>query len=82
MRHFWYSFYDLAYANQSLGLWLMLDILRDAKKSKQRYCYLGTLYGKKGLYKMNFSPLEYWDGALWSRDPKALKRLIETDERG
>src|SRR6185437_2218753 len=31
MRHYWYSAYDLKLAKQSLGMWLMLDCIRDAQ---------------------------------------------------
>lgn len=75
MAHYWFSFYDVAYARQSLGLWLMLDALRDAKERGLAEYYLGTVYGDKALYKTNFSPLEWWDGAGWSRDTAALKLL-------
>jgi len=73
MAHYWYSFYDLAFAHQSLGLWLMLDALRQAKELGLKHYYLGTVYGRKALYKTNFEPLEWWDGAVWSRDLAKLK---------
>lgn len=73
--HYWYSFYDLAYVRQSLGMWLMLDSIRAAKEGGQTYYYLGTVYGEKALYKTNFAPLEWWDGSTWSRDLPKLKEL-------
>ncbi len=73
MGHYWYSFYDPSMAGQSLGVWLMLDCIRDAKAAGRTYYYLGTVYGGKTIYKMNFGPLEWWDGTGWSRDSKALK---------
>jgi arginine-tRNA-protein transferase len=75
MAHFWFSFYDLAYARQSLGLWLMLDCLRDAQAAGKKYYYLGTVYGEKALYKTNFMPLQWWDGQMWSINMRALKTL-------
>lgn len=75
MAHFWFSFYDLSYARQSLGLWLMLDCLRDAKKRGRAHYYLGTVYGPSALYKTNFTPLEWWSEGGWSRDIRALKAL-------
>lgn len=79
MTHFWYSFYDLAYLRQSLGLWLMLDSIRDAKNAERAHFYLGTAYGEKGLYKTNFDLLEFWDGERWNPDVKALKQLCKND---
>ena len=79
MTHFWYSFYDLVYLRQSLGLWLMLDSMRDAKNAGLEHFYLGTAYGEKGLYKTNFEPLEFWDGEIWNPDVRTLKQLCKQD---
>ncbi len=73
MGHFWFSFYDLAYARQSLGLWLMLDCIRDAQARDLDHYYLGTVYGDKAFYKLNFEPAEWWDESVWSRDIERLK---------
>ena len=75
MGHFWFSFYDLSYARKSLGLWLMLDCIRDAQARGLLYYYLGTVYGEKALYKLNFEPLEWWDETLWSDNIARLKHL-------
>lgn len=79
MGHFWFSFYDLSYSRQSLGLWLMLDCIRDAKERGLTHYYLGTVYGEKALYKTNFEPLEWWDGKQWSADIRSLKELGRAD---
>jgi hypothetical protein len=75
MRHYWYSAYDVSLAQQSLGLWLMLDCIRNAKAAGLSYYYLGTVYGEKALYKTNFEPLEWWDGSSWNTDIPKLKEL-------
>jgi arginine-tRNA-protein transferase len=77
--HYWFSFYDLAYARQSLGMWLMLDNIRDAKERKLSHYYLGTVYGEKALYKTNFEPLEWWDGEGWNTAVVALKERSRSD---
>ncbi|OGC88946.1 hypothetical protein A2419_01115 [Candidatus Adlerbacteria bacterium RIFOXYC1_FULL_48_26] len=79
MAHYWYSFYDIQYALQSLGMWLMLDCIRDAKERGVRYYYLGTVYGEKALYKTNFAPLEWWDEVDWSSDSKLLRERSRND---
>ena len=79
MAHFWYSFYDLAYVNQSLGMWLMLDSARRAQKKGNKYFYVGTVYGEKALYKTAFSGLEYWNGKNWSNDIQRLKQISRRD---
>lgn len=79
MGHYWYSFYDLHYVQQSLGMWLMLDCVRAAKQRGLTHYYLGTVYGEKALYKTNFQPLEWWDGSEWSSDTKRLRELSRTE---
>ncbi|HYF29284.1 MAG TPA: GNAT family N-acetyltransferase [Candidatus Paceibacterota bacterium] len=77
--HYWYSCYDLAYVEKSLGMWLMLDSVRQAKAGGKAYAYLGTAYGDKGKYKMNLEPLEFWDGTKWNANPTLLKQRIKED---
>jgi len=79
MGHYWYSFYDLSLMNQSLGMWLMLDCVRDAKEKGLTYYYLGTVYGEKALYKTNFEGLEWWDGTSWNSDVAKLRELGRSD---
>ena len=43
MTHYWFSFYDLQYVYQSLGMWLMIDAARRAKQDKKKFFYLGTV---------------------------------------
>lgn len=71
--HYWFSFYDTMYRKQSLGLWLMLDHVRDAQARGLTHYYLGTVYGEKALYKTNFEPLEWWSGSAWSGDAALLR---------
>ncbi len=78
--HFWYSFYDLAYAQQSLGLWLMIDIAQYAQTQGSQHYYVGTAYGAKGLYKTNFNPIEYWNGHAWVNDRAILRERCKTDD--
>jgi hypothetical protein len=78
--HFWYSAYDLALTEQSLGMWLMLDGARRAKEAGLTHYYLGTVYGGKALYKANLTPLEFWDGAKWNTDSAILKKLARVEK--
>lgn len=79
MAHYWFSFYALEYTKQSLGLWLMQDALTDAKERGLLHYYLGTVYGEKALYKTNFEPLQWWNGAEWIADVQALKERGRQD---
>ncbi len=78
-EHYWFSFYDLSYTQQSLGMWLMLDAVLDAKARGLTHHYLGTVYGQKALYKTNFEALEWWDGSEWNKDVAALKERARHD---
>lgn len=79
LAHYWFSCHDMSYAGSGLGMWLMLDAVRRAQAEGRAHLYLGTAYGKKGRYKMNIQPLEFWDGATWRNDARALKARIATD---
>lgn len=79
MTHFWFSFYDLDFVYQSLGMWLMLDSARCAKRDKKKHFYIGTVYGEKALYKLNLPNIEYWNGSTWIQDAKKLKTLARND---
>ncbi len=79
MSHFWYSFYDLSFINQSLGLWLMIHAGIQAKEQGKQFFYLGTAYGEKGLYKTNFDNLHYWNGASWVSDRNQLRERCKSD---
>jgi len=81
MTHFWFSFYDLKLIHQSLGMWLMLDSARFARKHGAGYFYIGTVYSEKALYKTAFGNLEYWDGDKWINDLKKLKTLSRSDSK-
>ena len=80
ISHYWYSFYDLDLVFKSLGLWIMIDAVREAKRKKKSHFYLGTVYGEKALYKTNFNNLEYWDGNNWVEDRKKLRKKSHSDE--
>ena len=79
MTHFWFSFYNLDYIHQSLGMWLMLNSARMAKERSIEYFYVGTVYGEKALYKTAFKNIEHWSGDAWVNDIKKLKTLSRTD---
>lgn len=77
--HYWFSFYDLSLAYQSFGMWLMINRVENAKVKNKKYCYLGTVYGSKALYKTNIPSLEYWNGEKWTSNMERLKERAKTD---
>jgi len=84
MEHFWFSAFAPAYLKKNLGMWLMLDCVREAQKSGHSHYYLGTVYGEKALYKANFEPLEWWDGSAWLCNPhnQELRTRAKDDTHG
>jgi arginyl-tRNA--protein-N-Asp/Glu arginylyltransferase len=81
LSHFWFSAYDLSLIDQSLGMWLMLDGARRAKERGVPEYYLGTVYGRKALYKANLEPIEFWDGSVWNNDLTKLKELARAESK-
>ncbi len=79
MRHYWFSFYDLQYATQSLGMWLMVDATLQAQKDGFDFYYLGTVYAGKALYKTNIRPMQYWNGSSWTTDIDTLKEKMRQE---
>lgn len=79
--HYWFSFYDIEYMKYSLGKWMMWRVIRWAKDNGLNYCYLGTCYKEKALYKVrDHKGTEFFDGAKWNADSELLKRLCKSDE--
>ena len=79
--HVWYHAYTKEREQSYLGLYLYIDVLRRAKAEGKQHVYLGVTYGNWMLYKTNFEPLQYFDGATWVIDPKSreLKKLLKGD---
>lgn len=72
-----HAFYDLNYAQQSLGAGMILEAVEFAKKSPKRYIYLGTCYEQSALYKTEFKGVEFFNGFRWSSNLEELKNLVK-----
>lgn len=81
IMHDWFHAWTPEYDKSSLGMYMLLDIGRAAKKRGDEYYYCGTVYGNSSgaSYKTNLPGLEYWDGAAWIRDEKRLKERLKED---
>ena len=62
-----YSFYNPKYKNRSLGTFLILKLIEQAKKEKLKHLYLGYYIKecKKMSYKINFKPIEILKNKKW-----------------
>jgi hypothetical protein len=77
--HFWYQAYAKKYNNKNLGLFMVLDLVLRSKNENKQYVYLGITCGTWMKYKLNFQPLQYWDGTQWIHDNQSLKKLLKVD---
>lgn len=63
-----YSFFDPDMKRRSLGTFIILDLIEQARMRDMDYVYLGYWISgsQKMAYKDKFQPLEYYDGSGWS----------------
>lgn len=80
LAYYYYSFYDLNYYAQNLGMFLMTSATEHFGRSNFDHIYLGTCYSRTALYKTQFKGAEFFNGFRWSNDLKELKYLIERDK--
>lgn len=73
---YYYSFYDLAHFDRSLGLFLMTSAVQHFASDNFDYLYLGTCYSERALYKTQFTGCEFFNGFHWSNNVKELKYLV------
>ncbi|MCP5405213.1 MAG: GNAT family N-acetyltransferase [Pseudomonadaceae bacterium] len=78
---YWFAAYVPEYYKKSLGMWLMIDGVVRAQAAGREFIYLGTAYGEKAKYKVDFNQLEWWAGNSWRHDAKnrAVKDLMKHD---
>jgi len=77
VAQYYYSFYDLNYYRQSLGMFMMTAAVDYFAKEKFSHIYLGSCYSPNALYKTQFAGAEFFNGACWSRHLEELKYLID-----
>ena len=81
LAQYYYSFYDLSYAQQNLGMYMMTSAVAHFAEQGFRHVYLGSCYSRNALYKTQFSGAEFFNGACWSRNLEELKYLIARNEQ-
>jgi len=80
MAHDWQQSYAAELDKQSFGVWLLIDIAREAKKRGATYYYPGTVYSEN-TYKTNLPSLEFWNGEKWIKNGKQLSERLKTDSK-
>ena len=79
--HYAYPFYDEKYIGKNIGMGMILKALEHAKEKGKKYLYLGTVYTKESLYKLQFKGSEWFDGQNWNEDIDLLKEKIKNDDK-
>lgn len=77
--YYGFSFYNLEYFKQSLGLHMMCTALTMFQTLGYSFAYLGTCYQPSALYKTRFLGTEFFNGYKWSRNRAELRYLINNN---
>lgn len=78
--HYAYPFYKSELINQNIGMAMMIQAIIHAKENNKKHIYLGTVYTKDSLYKLQFKNMEWFDGENWIDDIDKLKEKIKQNE--
>ncbi len=82
LAFYYYAFYDLAYADRSVGMFMMTAAVKWFAERGGAHLHLGTCYSERALYKAQFAGVEFFNGFRWSTDMKELKHLLQRDPAG
>lgn len=74
--HYCYPFYNLQTAPTNTGMGMMLRAIVWAQEQGKQYVYLGSAQRPTDTYKLQFSGLEWFDGATWTKDTEKLKQIL------
>jgi len=80
LAYYYYAFYDLNYANRSLGMFMMTSATVLLAEHRFHKLYLGTCYSENALYKTQFAGAEFFNGFRWSDNLEELKFIVRRDQ--
>lgn len=80
MAYYYYAFYNLAYYERNLGMYMMTSAAGFFAERGFDFLYLGTCYRPNALYKTQFSGAQFFNGNCWSPNLDELKYLIRRDQ--
>ena len=78
LAYYYYAFYDLSEPSRNLGMALMTRAAEWFAGAGLGHLYLGTCVTPRARYKLQFSPMEFFNGMRWSRNMDELKHLLDT----
>ncbi len=76
IAYYYYAFYDLSGPERNLGMQLMTRAVEHFAAAGFEHLHLGTCVTEAALYKTQFDPIEFFNGAHWSANLAELKHLI------
>lgn len=76
--YYYYAFYDLADRGRNLGMILMTRAVEWAAREGFAHLHLGTCVTPKARYKLQFEPVEFFNGMRWSRNLDELRWLLDS----
>ncbi len=76
VAHYYYAFYPADARARHHGMAMMTRAVATFAALGFQHIYLGTCYSETALYKTQFEPLEFFNGARWSGDLAELKHLV------
>jgi arginyl-tRNA--protein-N-Asp/Glu arginylyltransferase len=76
---YYYSFYDLDYSKNSLGMYMMTKAVSTLSDEMFHHIYLGSCYSRNAMYKTQFKGAQFFNGYRWSDDLEELKFMIQRD---
>lgn len=79
---YYFAFQTLAPEVRPAGMAMMTQAVEQFAQAGWTYLHLGSCYSEKALYKVQFEPLEFFNGFRWSRNISELKHLIRTTPEG
>ena len=74
--HYAYPFYEPYYISKSLGIGMMTKSIEYFKDKGFDYIYLGSVYDRESLYKLQFKGGEWFDKDHWVKDLNILKKML------
>ena len=79
LAYYYYAFYDLAYSNRNLGMFMMTSAVGFFAEQGFDFIHLGSCYSPGALYKTQFGGVEFFNGVRWSADLEELKYLLKRE---
>jgi arginyl-tRNA--protein-N-Asp/Glu arginylyltransferase len=76
LAYYYYAFYDLAFLNRNLGMFMMTSAVGLLAGKGFEFLYLGSCYSPNALYKTQFTGAQFFNGVRWSTNLEELKYLV------